>query len=119
MVASFKDPFDLKTYQLRCDGMSTAELQKEWNKYTRQIAGASASTVSCVAKAPFTYGTSLIELLSSAPKIHEARKKRAIINHGLEANGVNQYVIRISPSSMLRPENNVPSCLLLLSQVLL
>ena len=78
-------PFDYEDYSKKCDNLSEAALQKEWQKYTRQIAGGSTSTVLSVAFVPFTAGISLAGLGVSGPRIHNARKKRAIIEEHLKA----------------------------------
>lgn len=80
-------PFDYEQYQQKCDGLTNEQLQKEWDNYTRQIAGASTSTATSVLFTPLTAGVSLIGLGISAPRIHNARKKRAIIEAGLNARG--------------------------------
>lgn len=72
-------PFDFKEYQTKCDGMSTEQLHKEWENYTRQVSGGATSTATSVLFAPVTGGISLVGLGLSAPKIHNARKKREII----------------------------------------
>lgn len=80
-------PFDFKEYQTKCDGMSTEQLHKEWENYTRQVSGGATSTATSVLFAPVTGGISLVGLGLSAPKIHNARKKREIIEAGLKARG--------------------------------
>lgn len=80
-------PFDFKEYQSKCDGMTTAQLHKEWENYTRQISGGATGTATSVLFAPVTGGISLMGLGLSAPKIHNARKKREIIEAGLKARG--------------------------------
>lgn len=67
--------------------MTTEQLQREWENYTRQVAGGSTSTAISVGLSPFTAGISLIGLGLSAPRIHNARKKREIIEAGLQARG--------------------------------
>ncbi len=80
-------PFDFKEYQTKCDSMSTEQLHKEWENYTRQMSGGATSTATSVLFAPVTGGISLVGLGLSAPKIHNARKKREIIEAGLKARG--------------------------------
>lgn len=80
-------PFDFKDYQSKCDGMTTEQLHKEWENYTRQISGGATGTATSVLFAPVTGGISLMGLGLSAPKIHNARKKREIIEAGLKARG--------------------------------
>lgn len=80
-------PFDYGAYQAKCNTLSTEQLQKEWENYTRQIAGGATSTATSVLLSPATAGISLIGLGLSAPRIHNARKKREIIEAGLKARG--------------------------------
>jgi len=80
-------PFDYNAFQTKCDGLSTAELQKEWENYTRQIAGGATSTAGAILFSPLTAGVSLVGLGLSAPRIHNARKKREIIEASLRNRG--------------------------------
>jgi hypothetical protein len=80
-------PFDYAKYQEKCNGMSAEELQKEWENYTRQISAGATSTATSVLLMPVTGGISAVGLGLSAPRIHNARKKREIIEAGLKARG--------------------------------
>lgn len=80
-------PFDYVQYQQKVNTLSTEQLHKEWENYTRQIAGGATSTATSVLFSPVTGGVSLIGLGLSAPRIHNARKKREIIEAGLQARG--------------------------------
>lgn len=80
-------PFDYAQYQAKTSEMSTDQLQKEWENYTRQIAGGATSTATSVLFSPLTAGISLMGLGLSAPRIHNARKKREIIERGLQERG--------------------------------
>jgi len=80
-------PFDYDDYKKKCDTLTTEQLHKEWENYTRQIAGGATSTATSVLLSPLTAGISLMGLGLSAPRIHNARKKREIIQAGLEARG--------------------------------
>jgi hypothetical protein len=80
-------PFDFEEYQKKCDGLTTEQLHREWENYTRQIAGGATSTATSVMFSPFTGGVSLLGIGLSAPRIHNARKKREIIEAGLQARG--------------------------------
>lgn len=71
--------------------MSTEQLNKEWDNYTRQIAGGATSTATSVLLAAFTGGVSLVGLGFSAPRIHNARKKREIIQASLEAQNATHH----------------------------
>lgn len=57
--------------------------QKEWENYTRQLSGGATSTTLSVGFAHLTLGASLVGLGLSAPRIHNARKKRAIVEERL------------------------------------
>jgi hypothetical protein len=80
-------PFDYVQYQQKVNTLSTEQLHKEWENYTRQIAGGATSTATSVLFSPVTGGVSLIGLGLSAPRIHNARKKREIIEAGLQLRG--------------------------------
>lgn len=80
-------PFDYDDYQKKVNTLTTEQLHKEWENYTRQIAGGATSTATSVLFSPLTAGISLIGLGLSGPRIHNARKKREIIEAGLQARG--------------------------------
>jgi hypothetical protein len=80
-------PFDYVQYQQKVNTLSSEQLHKEWENYTRQIAGGATSTATSVLFSPVTGGVSLIGLGLSAPRIHNARKKREIIEAGLQLRG--------------------------------
>jgi hypothetical protein len=80
-------PFDFEEYEKKCQTLTTEQLHKEWENYTRQIAGGATSTATSVLFSPFTAGVSLLGLGLSAPRIHNARKKRQIIEAGLKDRG--------------------------------
>ncbi len=80
-------PFAFDNYKKKCDTLTTEQLHKEWENYTRQLAGGATSTATSVLFSPLTGGISLVGLGLSAPRIHNARKKRGIIQAGLEARG--------------------------------
>lgn len=67
--------------------MTTQQLNKEWENYTRQISSGATGTTTSVLAAPFTAGISLVGLGVSAPQIHNARKKREIIEAALQNQG--------------------------------
>src|SRR5689334_16441358 len=77
-------PFDFKKYDEKCSGMNPEELQKEWEHYTRLISGAATSTTVSGLALPFTAGVSVIGVGMAAPAIHNARKKREIIERHLQ-----------------------------------
>jgi hypothetical protein len=76
-------PFDFDTYDEKCSEMSPEELSREWNHYTRLITGSSTSTTISGLALPFTLGISGIGILIGSAGIHNARKKRAIIDRHL------------------------------------
>lgn len=67
--------------------MTAEQLQKEWENYTRQMSAGATSTATSVLLMPLTGGISAVGLGLSAPRIHNARKKREIIEAGLKARG--------------------------------
>jgi hypothetical protein len=80
-------PFDYDKYQEKCDGMTAEQLQKEWENYTRQMSAGATSTATSILFMPLTAGLSVVGVGLSAPRIHNARKKREIIEAGLQARG--------------------------------
>ncbi|RYP71339.1 hypothetical protein DL770_008146 [Monosporascus sp. CRB-9-2] len=80
-------PFDFKAYDAKCNGLTPEELQREWEHYTRLISGASTSTAVSGLAVPFTLGVSTIGVAMAAPAIHNARKKRDIIEKHLQKHG--------------------------------
>ncbi|KIW02097.1 uncharacterized protein PV09_06587 [Verruconis gallopava] len=80
-------PFDFKKYDAKCAEMNAEQLQLEWQHYTRQISGAATSTTVSGLAMPFTAGVSAIGVGLGAPTIHNARKKREIIEKHLQRLG--------------------------------
>jgi len=80
-------PFDFQAYETKCAAMNPEELQREWQHYTRLISSASTSTAVSGLALPLTMGVSLIGVGMAAPAIHNARKKRAIIERHLQKHG--------------------------------
>lgn len=76
-------PFNFKAYDEKCGGLTPEELQREWQHYTRLITGAATSTSVSGLALPLTLGVSGIGVAMPAPAIHNARKKRAIIERHL------------------------------------
>ncbi|CAG7561071.1 unnamed protein product [Fusarium equiseti] len=76
-------PFDFKAYDQKCQGLTLEELQREWQHYTRLISGAATSTAVSGCAIPLTLGVSTIGVAMAAPAIHNARKKREIIERHL------------------------------------
>ncbi|KAH7324412.1 hypothetical protein B0I35DRAFT_161448 [Stachybotrys elegans] len=80
-------PFDFEAYDEKCNGLTQEQLQREWNHYTRLITGAATSTtISSIAIVP-TLGVSIIGVALAAPSIHNARKKREILDRHLQRLG--------------------------------
>ena len=84
-------PFDFKSFEQKCSAQTVEELQKEWEHYTRLVSGAATSTAISGAAVPFTLGVSVIGIALAAPAIHNARKKREIIEKHLNSLGVTHY----------------------------
>ncbi|KAK2040982.1 hypothetical protein LZ31DRAFT_557396 [Colletotrichum somersetense] len=53
-------PFHFDEYEEKCNSLTPAELQREWEKYTRLISSASTSTALNGMALPFTLGISII-----------------------------------------------------------
>lgn len=84
-------PFDFKKFDAKCANMSIDELQREWQHYTRLISGSATSTAVSGAAIPFTLGVSAIGVGLAAPAIHNARKKREIIERHLQRLGTTHH----------------------------
>lgn len=80
-------PFDFEAYRAKCENLSEEQLHLEWQSYTRQVYGGVTSTATAVVFTPYTAGLSLVGIGFSAPRIHNARKKRAIIKANLHSQG--------------------------------
>ena len=89
LYASLRMPFDFEEYQKKCDELTTEQLHREWENYTRQIAGdnLTTSTATCIMFSPFTGDVSLLGHGVSAPGVQDARKKREIIEARLQTRG--------------------------------
>jgi hypothetical protein len=89
LYTSHKMPFDFEEYQKKCDELTTEQLHREWEHYTRQIAGdnLTTSTATCIMFSPFTGDVSLLGHGVSTPRIQDARKKREIIEARLQTRG--------------------------------
>ncbi|KAH7035738.1 uncharacterized protein B0I36DRAFT_429788 [Microdochium trichocladiopsis] len=73
-------PFDYEAYDAKCAAMDMDQLQREWNHYTRLIAGGNMTTAMSTAASIPTGGVSSIGIVHAAPAIYNARKKREIID---------------------------------------
>ncbi|KAK5087197.1 hypothetical protein LTR05_004368 [Lithohypha guttulata] len=80
-------PFDFVKYDAKCAAMSAEELQREWEHYTRLISGSATSTAVSGLAMPFTLGVSSIGVGLASMSIHNARKKREIIDRHLGQRG--------------------------------
>src|SRR3954471_15386498 len=76
-------PFDFAKYDQKCSQMSPEQLQLEWEHYTRLISGSAASATIAGSALVFTAGVSLIGVAIGSAGIHNARKKRKIIDRHL------------------------------------
>jgi hypothetical protein len=84
-------PFNFEEYDQKCHGMDQEELQREWQHYTRLVSGASTSTAVSSLALPVTAGISMIGVGLAAPAIHNARKKRDIIERHLNKLGTTYH----------------------------
>lgn len=80
--------FNFKKYDDKCYWMDAEELQREWQHYTRLITGAATSTSISGLALPITFGVSIIGVAMTAPVIHNARKKRDIIEKHMQRLGI-------------------------------
>ncbi|KAK6337246.1 hypothetical protein TWF718_010027 [Orbilia javanica] len=80
-------PFDFQKYDAKCAAMTPSELQLQWEHYTRLISGAATSTAVSGVALPLTMGVSVVGVALAAPAIHNARKKREIIEKHLNNHG--------------------------------
>lgn len=72
-------PFDYDNYNIKCASLSALGLQKEWEKYTRQMSGGSTNAGLSLLAVPFTLGTSLVGVGFGSAQVRNAHKKRRII----------------------------------------
>jgi hypothetical protein len=84
-------PFDYNEYREKCSGMTKEQLQKEWENYTRQISAVTTSTAASMIFMPVMGGSSVVGVGLSVPRIHNARKKREIIEAGLKVRGTTYH----------------------------
>lgn len=77
-------PFNFKEYEAQCSRKSRPELQHDLQHYDNVVTGASAGTGISIITAPLTMGVSLLAIGGTAPAIHNARKKRAILRRQLQ-----------------------------------
>lgn len=105
-------PFNFKKFDLECQGMTVEELHSQWHRYTRQISSSATSTAVSGLAIPFTAGLSTVGLaIASSGKltpnplqppyhptdrcfssgIHNARKKRKIIEAHLNERGTTHH----------------------------
>lgn len=81
-------PFHFEDFDQECSTLTVEELQTKWEYYTRQIAGAGTSTgVASLALVP-SFGLSAMGVAISAPIIHNARKKREILEKHFKRHNV-------------------------------
>lgn len=78
-------PFDYNSYNIECASLSAFGLQKEWEKYTRQMAGGSTSaSISALLLLP-TAGLSGVGLCFGGAQVRNAHKKRRIVEAHMNA----------------------------------
>ncbi|KAG6359660.1 hypothetical protein INS49_013183 [Diaporthe citri] len=71
-----------------CGELDGEQLQLKWQHYTRALSAASTSTAVATLAAGPTGGVSMIGAMIAGPLIHNARKKRQIIEHHMSIRGI-------------------------------
>ncbi|KAL1862761.1 hypothetical protein Daus18300_008405 [Diaporthe australafricana] len=80
--------FKFDEFDVTCGELDGEQLQLKWQHYTRALSAASTSTaVATLAAAP-TGGVSMIGAMIAGPLMHNARKKRQIIEHHMSVRGL-------------------------------
>ncbi|KAI3399515.1 hypothetical protein diail_6537 [Diaporthe ilicicola] len=80
--------FKFDEFDVLCGELDGEQLQLKWQHYTRALSAASTSTaVATIAAAP-TGGVSMIGAMIAGPLIHNARKKRQIVEHHMSIRGL-------------------------------
>ena|SRR2546429_7421215 len=80
-------PFDFDEYRSRIKNLSLPQLQKEWEKYVRQIWGATAGAVIGAGLIPATGGLSAAGVAASGAQYGNALKKIDILQKEFNARG--------------------------------
>lgn len=80
--------FGFEQFDELCGTLDSHELQLKWQHYTRSMSAASTSTaVATLAIGP-TGGVSAIGAMIAGPLLHNARKKRQIIERHMNSRGL-------------------------------
>lgn len=80
--------FRFDEFDALCGELDGEQLQLKWQHYTRALSAASTSTAVATLAAGPTGGVSMIGALLAGPLIHNARKKRQIIEHHMSIRGI-------------------------------
>lgn len=80
--------FRFDEFDALCGELDGEQLQLKWQHYTRALSAASTSTAVATLAAGPTGGVSMIGAMIAGPLIHNARKKRQIIEHHMSIRGI-------------------------------
>ncbi|KAJ0109071.1 hypothetical protein J7T55_002263 [Diaporthe amygdali] len=80
--------FKFDEFDTLCGELDGDQLQLKWQHYTRALSAASTSTAVATLAAGPTGGVSMIGAMIAGPLIHNARKKRQIIEHHMSIKGI-------------------------------
>lgn len=80
--------FKFDEFDALCGELDGEQLQLKWQHYTRALSAASTSTAVATLAAGPTGGVSMIGAMIAGPLIHNARKKRQIIEHHMSIRGI-------------------------------
>ncbi|CAN8095497.1 unnamed protein product [Discula destructiva] len=80
--------FKFDEFDALCADLDADQLQLKWQHYTRALSAASSSTAVATLAAGPTGGISMIGAMIAGPLMHNARKKREIIEKHMTALGV-------------------------------
>lgn len=80
--------FKFDEFDALCGELDGEQLQLKWQHYTRALSAASTSTAVATLAAGPTGGVSMIGAMIAGPLIHNARKKRQIIEHHMNIRGI-------------------------------
>lgn len=80
--------FRFAEFDTLCGELDGEQLQLKWQHYTRALSAASTSTAVATLAAGPTGGVSMIGAMIAGPLIHNARKKRQIIERHMKTKGI-------------------------------
>lgn len=80
--------FKFDEFDTLCGELDGEQLQLKWQHYTRALSAASTSTAVATLAAGPTGGVSMIGAMIAGPLIHNARKKRQIIERHMRTKGI-------------------------------